>query len=1160
MPGRRLRNTTRRKRALNNSHQEIFIHIDAAANKDFHLSLSSVFPAVLFAISDQKRRLSRNRGLKFQLRLLVNLERFSHPLNKTVNVENWFPSDTYNVIDSKNIKKKIKKASADIFSRFDSFVEKGSGWVVKRVIKLSISLNRYRFFQGGCASVALPRALRNKRSCVSIKGIPRGLCFHYALAAGVGGKKVNKFRRCCYYDKIIDQLPFRKPEGPISIKEIQHLEKQCPISFNVYGFERIIFPLYVSTFLNKPFHVDLLYHAKHYYLITNMGGLLGICGKANRRKSFICQYCLCYFISYKNYLTHSQLCSKKGHQYSLPERSECDLRFTNFKNMITAPFVMYCDLETMISETEVIRKGKIFSKKSHVPISCGALTVCLVREDFGSEPFIYTGLDCIDKLFLFIQTEISRIERLLRYTYLPCSMGLKDKRDYLKAKHCFMCRKRFNDYEHITKVRDHCHLSGQFRFALCSTCNLTRAKTVTELYVFFHGLGNYDSHFLVQKLSSFGSDEIRVIPRNTERYLTFSIGDVHFKDSFQFLGESLATLVKNLNTKGPEYFKNVNKFIVNPNKRKMLKQKGVFPYNYFTDITVLSEKSLPLIEAFYNDLSGTPISKEDYKFAHQVWKQFHCKTFCDYLEIYLLADVLLLADVFENFRSNCLKDYSIDPVYYFSAPHFTFDAFLFKSQVVLQLFTDVNHYLFVMKGIRGGLSMVSKRYAKANNEYVGNFNPGKIRTFLIDFDANNLYGKAMKDFLPHSGFRWMTDQELSLEYILGLPPQGEIGCIVQCDMTYPPELFATHSDYPLAPVKKRVHYKELSAEARKTCDKHSLKRTTNVEKLLATFEKKEDYILHFRNLQLYVSLGLKVTKLKVGLVFRQSPVMSAYIDFNSKKRAEANNNFDVDFYKLLSNSLYGKTIENPEKRTRIKLCTDSKYYEKMVGKPGFKSAKMINPDLVSVEMKYPQIKINKPFYIGMTILELAKNHMYNFHYNVMKKHFGSRLQLLYTDTDSLLYEIESEDLYLELRSLQEHFDFSNYPENSALFSTQNKRVPGKFKDETASIPIVEFVGLRSKMYSFKVSNQNDISRSEIKVAKGVHKSVIANDLRFESYLDCLRKNTKTEHSFSTIRSVSHIVSTYNQQKVTLCPFDDKRFLLDDINSVPYGYYAVGSPT
>ena len=232
----------------------------------------------------------------------------------------------------------------------------------------------------------------------------------------------------------------------------------------------------------------------------------------------------------------------------------------------------------------------------------------------------------------------------------------------------------------------------------------------------------------------------------------------------------------------------------------------------------------------------------------------------------------------------------------------------------------------------------------------------------------------------------MSPHQLNYGFIKGLEPEGEVGCIIQCSLEYPVALYDYHSDYPLAPIKKLIPYSMLSPIAKMICDKHKLKRTTNVEKLLAT----ENYI----------------------------------------------------------------------------------------GKPNFKNATRINSKLVGVEMKYSSIKINKPFYIGMSILDLSKWHMYNFHYNVMKPIFGNRVHLLYTD--SFIYEISCADVCEELRPhARDYLDFSNYPESHMLKNSCNKKVPRKFKDESASKCITEFVGLRSKMYSFMLDDKKDVSKAEV---------------------------------------------------------------------------------
>ena len=1147
------------KKALNGSHLEVFLAPQHNTEHDFDLSISNVFLTFVQLLQEIKKKQKRGYAFKFQIRLKAFLEKFSFENNKLIKIEAWFPSNTYTVLDSIHIRKKINTAIRDIYKRYDSFVQRGSGWVLKKVSKFSVSIMKFKLFQGGCLSTLLPRELRKKRCCVSIKNIPKNKCFFYCVAAALceNTTKKNKYRKSNQHDKIIELLPFDNMEGPVSIREIKYLEKNSCVSVNVYGYDKIPYPYYISEFVKKLYHVDVLLHNNHYYLIRNMSTFASG-EKSNRRKCYVCQYCLCYFVKKERYDLHVELCVKGGHQYEFPHKDAAQLNFSNYSNIVPASFVMYCDLEAMITKEVKVNRGKIQTKSVHVPVAVGAITVCRPKKEFGSLPMIYTGADCIDVLLQFIQSEVSRVSNILKNVCVPCVMRPEDKYMHKHAKHCFMCRKKFSDFRHLDKVRDHCHLSGKFRYTLCSTCNLTRAKRPPEIHLFFHGLSNYDSHFIIQKLYNFSSTEIKIIPKNTEKYLSFSVGCVHFKDSYQFLSESLAILVQNLMDKGPDHFVYVNKFIKDDEQRELLKQKGIFPYNYMKDVRVLRKKHLPKKEEFFNDLTCQHITKDEYDFAQKVWDRFSCKTFQDYMEIYLLADCLLLCDVFENFRSNCLQQYNIDPCYYFSAPHFTFDAFLRHSSLTLELLSDINQYLFIIKGIRGGMSMVSKRHAVANNKYVEGYNSSKSSSFILYLDANNLYGRAMQEYLPWKNFEWMSPHQLNYDFIKRLEPEGEVGCIIQCSLEYPVALHDYHSDYPLAPIKKSIPYGMLSPVARMICDKHKLKRTTNVEKLLATVEDKDFYILHYRNLQLYVSLGLRVKKIHAGIIFKQGPIMKSYVDFNSEKRAQATNKFDTDFYKLLSNSLYGKTIENPEKRSKVKLCSESSTYENYVGKPNFKNAKRINSKLVGVEMKYSSIKINKPFYIGMSILDLSKWHMYNFHYNVMKAIFGDRVHLLYTDTDSFIYEISSADVYEELRPhARDYFDFSNYPENHMLKNSCNKKVPGKFKDESASKCITEFVGLRSKMYSFMFDDKKDVSKAEVRVAKGVQKSVIFNDLRFSTYLNCLWNDEVKEHNFKTIRSMKHSVATYTQSKITLCPFEDKRYLLDAINSVPYGHYVLG---
>ena len=206
-----------------------------------------------------------------------------------------------------------------------------------------------------------------------------------------------------------------------------------------------------------------------------------------------------------------------------------------------------------------------------------------------------------------------------------------------------------------------------------------------------------------------------------------------------------------------------------------------------------------------------------------------------------------------------------------------------------------------------------------------------------------------------------------------IAPDADEGCFVECTLDYPEALHDLHADYPLAPlapVKTKITYDMLSPYARFLCDHHKLKYTLKTEKkLLTTFQRRSSYVLHYQNFQLYVRLGMKVVAIHSGLAFHKGPYMKSYVNMNAEKRAKTTNKFDTDFYKLSVNSLFSKTIENPEKRMKVKLCHTKNELEKQVGYYCFKQSKIINKNLVGVEMKNSLVKMNKPFYVLNALLE-----------------------------------------------------------------------------------------------------------------------------------------------------------------------------------------------
>ena len=374
----------------------------------------------------------------------------------------------------------------------------------------------------------------------------------------------------------------------------------------------------------------------------------------------------------------------------------------------------------------------------------------------------------------------------------------KDEEHFKLATVCHICKNGFTKKDY--KVRDHCHVTGKYRGAAHNNCNRSFRLT-NKIPVIFHNLKGYDSHFIMQEIGKF-DQEISVIPNNMEKYMAFFLGKhLKFIDSFQFMSSSLESLVKNISPCDMKYtlqeFQN--------EKLELMKQKGVYPYDYMDHFEKFNEKHLPPREEFYSILNDEHITNEDYKHAQNVWNAFNLESMGEYHDLYLKSDVLLLADVFEMFRKTCLKFYDLDPCHYFTSPGLSWDAMLKMTNVKLELISDIDQFLFIEKGIRGGVSYICKRYAKANNKYINNYNPEEPSNFLVYIDANNLYGWSMTQDLPINGFRWISNKEFNLAKL----PEGK-GLILEVDLEYPEELHDMHNDFPLAPEKMEIRNHMLS--------------------------------------------------------------------------------------------------------------------------------------------------------------------------------------------------------------------------------------------------------------------------------------------------------------------------------------------------------------
>ena len=486
-----------------------------------------------------------------------------------------------------------------------------------------------------------------------------------------------------------------------------------------------------------------------------------------------------------------------------------------------------------------------------------------------------------------------------------------------------------------------------------------------------------------------------------------------------------------------------------------------------------NETKLPNKKHFYNDLREEHISDGDYMHAKQVWKTFNIKNMGEYHDLYMRSDVYLLTDIFENFRTISMQAYKLDPVHYLSLPGYSWDCMMYRTKVVLSLLTDIDEHLFIERGVRGGVSMIMNRYAKANNPYLSKHDKEKPNNYVMYWDANNLYGLSMVDYLPTESLGFLNESEITDMYnkIHNEDIDERFCHILEVDLEYPEELHDLHNDLPVAPERMCVGNDMLSNYQKDLAEKLDLSTSSKVEKLVPNLMNKSKYIVHERNLKYYLKLGLKLTKIHRVLKLKQSKWLKDYIELNTEFRKQAKNDFEKDFYKIMINAVFGKTMENVRNRIDLELVCDKERAVKLQSDPRLKNVRIIREQvdendngLVSYERRKNTVKLNKPIFAGFAILELSKLHMYKFHYDFVKNKYGDKAKLLFTDTDSLCYDIQTDDIYKDIQKDKSQFDLSNY--TNEFKNDTNKKVLGMFKDETAGVPIKEFIGIKSKMYSF----------------------------------------------------------------------------------------------
>ncbi|XP_076301457.1 uncharacterized protein LOC143219338 [Lasioglossum baleicum] len=957
----------------------------------------------------------------------------------------------------------LKDVVPPILASMEEFQERDSGWALSKILHLIVSCNKYQPLQAGCC-VIVPRNIQLKRAIVNVISNDEA-CFFWAIVAGLYPVEKNTSRLSSYprYQTVL------RTEGytlPMPFKDIRKFERENDISVNVFEWvDKRCVTLHLTE-KKRMRHVNLLFlqnEAKtrgHYVCIRNLPRLVSSQLSKHKCMKYICDRCLQYFYTLEKLNVHTIDCERMNDcALSLPVSEEDKwLQFKNYVHKEQAPFVIYADLECLLEKQEGQGRGARSLYQHHHAFSIGYYMHCRYDSSLCEYRACRKEEGCAAWFAAKLHDISNKLQPIFDKTVPMDELTERQELNFQTATHCHVCEQPFSSSD--TKVHDHCHFTGAYRGPAHIACNLGYQSSYV-IPVVFHNLSGYDAHFIIKELANTFEGKIAVLPLTKERYISFTkvvankdekrnyakLLKFRFIDSFKFLNSSLDKLSSYLGKNKLRVVRNQFDHL-NVDDFNLLTRKGVFPYDYLASYDKLNDTCLPSREAFYNQLCDRGISDADYVHASTVWSRFAIKTLGQYSDLYLKLDVLLLADVFENFRDDCLENYKLDPAHYYTLPGFAWDVMLKMTKIELELFTDVDMLLFVERGIRGGLSQCSQRYACANNKYLPKYDSSKPSTYLMYFDVNNLYGWAMSQPLPYRDFRWVEDIEnFNVESV---PIDSPVGYILEVDLEYPSEIHDAHADLPFCPSH------DTAADS------------SRQRKLMATLRDKERYVLHYR-------------------------------------------------------------------------CT------------------VFSEDFVAIQLNKLLLKFHKPIYIGMSVLDISKTHLYSFHYEYMYPNFQQNCKILYTDTDSLIYEIACDDVYETMKRDIHRYDTSNYVENNAYgVPIANKKMLGLMKDENGGKIMTEFVGLRAKMYATRVRDDDDTCR-ETKKIKGIRTNATARDISFEDYVECLHNHTEKSINNKRIMSVQHRVYSIAEMKLALSPYDDKRYICDNlVTTLPWGHYNIVS--
>lgn len=764
----------------------------------------------------------------------------------------------------------------------------------------------------------------------------------------------------------------------------------------------------------------------------------------------------------RNHTNMKVLCNDCGKQHK--KRRPCDYEEFPTENTQMSPQVFPKTRHRMVAYADF----EAFTKEDGVQEASGYGIVFINHDNEIHYQEHYSGVDVVERFFECIQQTYANLQEHVRSDFCPhCKQSNLNERVHHGI--CFCCAEE-----------------GSFHIKCWK-----ESRNILPIY--FHNLKGYDSHLLLKKFADFGKPQHTFITGKTmEKLEMLQYTDynyrIRFSDTLAYLTTSLAELVKACKT-----WKHT------PVDER--DSKGIFPYSWFDSISKLEHPTLPeTAEDWFNKLSREGV---DPTHAIQKFREKGFTSFKQWHDYYMMNDVYQLADVFEEFRTSCIEECGLDPVYKMSAPGYAMQIALEKTPVPFEVTTNIDVYNEISSNIRGGVAQCCKRYVKVDQ-------PGQYVKYL---DVNGLYSYCMMQLLPN---KFVSIIQNESEIMLFNKPGYCL--LINCDITYPQHLHDKHYQFPLCPHKY-------------------------LNRLCTTFKDKEKILILDQHYNFLIEQGLEIV-VNYAMVFTAEYLLKDFVMQNNEKRKLTTAKSKSNLYKLLNNSVYGKTCENVRKYRDFRIVESFDHENGTINQflQDTSSHMQLTDTKMLADFKLKSVILNKPVQIGFAILEYAKLHIEKFLCQIWNTFGVENVELVYTDTDSVMLEFTNQDCD---------------PINKMIIADlpidpQNTKEPGLWADEVDGKTIVEVVGLGAKRYAIKYSDDSSTLKN-----KGVMRSARKeNDkrLEFEDYKAALFSDIEVRVTQAMLRSKNQEISFMVQDRLALISRDIKRDVLEDrIHTLPWFY-------